>query len=118
MGFGPKMPDVAAGVEAVKGLIAMQYPDRATPQTLNVIASIADVLLAAGAALSFDNIERFLNNPTWREEMLQRHPHRPEQWNPYRNRPIAPQELDDNFAWILHERLQANRASTYLGNDE
>ena len=67
MGFGPKAPSVDSGVQAVKDLIELLYPERATPAVLELFAASARALLTAKAALSFENIQRFWQDPEWRE---------------------------------------------------
>jgi len=107
MGFGPNLPDTHQAVRAVLDIVSLLYPERATDEALAVLQAIASVVLQAKAPMSFESIQRFLDTPDWREQLLERAPEERPAWDRYRGQAIAPAALDPNFAWLLTDRLQA-----------
>lgn len=107
MGFGPKAPDAAAARQAVRDLIALLYPERATPAALDALERLTAALLEAKVPLSFARIQQFLADPNWRQWVLERAPAARPAWEPYAGRTIAAEELDPDFAWLLADRLAA-----------
>lgn len=108
MGFGPKAPDVESGVQAVRDLIELLYPDRATDRVLELMGETARALLTAKAALTFENIGRFWQNPAWRRDIMSRWatplsgP-----WDVVGHRPADPRDLDPDFGWLINDRIQS-----------
>ncbi|MCY0897416.1 MAG: hypothetical protein OWU33_00535 [Firmicutes bacterium] len=119
MGFGPRTPDVESGVNAVKDLIALLYPERATPQALALFEHSARLLLQARAALTFENIARLWQDPVWRQWLLDRASPTPDAafWQPYRDRAVALAELDADFDWLIKDRLAQNEEFWRNAND-
>lgn len=110
MGFGPRMPDIESGVKAVTDLIELLYPERSTPEAIEWLAASARALLSARAALTFANIDRFWRDPDWRKWILDRVPQAtPGPWDAYRQQSVAPSDLDQNFGWLVQDRLEATR---------
>lgn len=108
MGFGPKVPDAASGASRVREIVALLYPERATPAALDWFERLARVLLESREELSFSHILRFLVDPDWRREVLSKSPAGDNPWPAFGDRPIAPAELDPDFAWLLEDRLAAD----------
>lgn len=108
MGFGPKASSVDAGVQAVRDLIELLYPDQATPKVLDLFGETARALLTAKAALTFENIDRFWQNPEWRQWVRERWPEPlPGPWDSYAGQAVEPKELDPDFGWLIADRLAA-----------
>lgn len=109
LGFGPKAPDVDSGVQAVKDLIALLYPDRATDRVLDLFASSARALLTAKAALSFENIARLWRDPDWRAWIMDRWDKPLEgPWTEREGEVVEPDSLDPDFGWLIADRLSAS----------
>lgn len=109
MGFGPKAPDVNAGVQAVKNLIELLYPDRASRSVLELLGSSARALLTAKAPLTFENIARFWQDPDWRQWIMDRWPESlTGPWNDITGA-VEPEELDPDFGWLLADRIAAGK---------
>ncbi|MCY0878320.1 MAG: hypothetical protein OWU84_05215 [Firmicutes bacterium] len=111
MGFGPKAPDVESGVQAVKDLIALLYPERATPKVLHLVGESARLILEAKAALTFENIARVWRDPEWRQWLLGRTSSEATAafWNPYGSQALDPAALDSDFGWLIADRLKATQ---------
>lgn len=108
MGFGPKPPSVDAGVEAVQNLIELLYPDRADPDVLALLGASARALLTARASLTFGNIARFWQDPEWRTWIMTRWPTPiAGPWDAVGTRAVEPSELNQNFGWLVADRLAA-----------
>ncbi|MHB1610289.1 MAG: hypothetical protein ACYCT0_01200 [Sulfobacillus sp.] len=112
MGFGPKASDPESGAQAAVDIINMLYPERSTPRSQEVLRSLALVILKAKAALSFDNMARFLSDPDWREDLLRRAGDQSPNWIDWHGRVILAQELDPDFAWLLNDRLKTLHEDT------
>lgn len=108
MGFGPTVPDRDEALRAIGEIVSALYPERATPSALAALKHVAATILAARAPLSFQTIDRFLRDPDWRAFLLSRAPDQAPDWASTAGRPIAPQALDPDFAWLLQDRLAAN----------
>ncbi len=107
MGFGPRLPDRDAAVQAIMDIVSLLYPERATPSALAVLSTIARALLTAGEPLAFQAIARFLNDPDWRQTVLKRVPDQASIWSAHAGQAIDPADLDIDFAWLLRDRLSA-----------
>lgn len=108
MGFGPQAPDVESGVRAVKDLIELLYPDRATTSALALFGETARALLSAKAPLTFENVDRFWKDPEWREWIMGRWPEAlPGPWEGHGGSAVDPADLDQDFAWLIQDRIQA-----------
>lgn len=105
MGFGPKAPDPQRGAQAVVDIVTTLYPERSTETCLLVLKSLAEALLVARAALSFETMAKFLADPAWRQDILGRVPNPDPRWNTWDGKPIDPDMLDPDFAWLLRDRL-------------
>ena len=111
MGFGPKAPDIESGVKAVQDLIELLYPERAKRPTLTLFGQCARALLTAKAPLTFENIERLLTDPEWRSWIQNRWPDPVTgPWDGTESAVINPADLDENFNWLLKDRINANRS--------
>lgn len=108
MGFGPRARDREAARTAIRELIEVLYPERATPAALHVLDQMATLLLDNGAPLSFRSMHRLLENPAWREELLTRSPDTRAFFSPYTGQAIDAATLDPDFAWLLADRLSAD----------
>ena len=108
MGFGPKAGSVEDGVQAVRDLMELLYPERAGAEVLDLVGSTARALLTAKAALSFENIQRFWIDPAWRDWILAR-PDKPlpGPWDAHRGQPVDPASLNPDFGWLIRDRLSA-----------
>ncbi|MDA8194340.1 MAG: hypothetical protein M0Z53_10130 [Thermaerobacter sp.] len=117
MGFGPKARDIASGVDAVKQIVALLYPERSTDQALAMLSALAEVLLTAQVPLSFEHMARFLRDPAYRHWALQRLPEPLDGfWTLYAGRAVPEQALDPDFAWLLADRLQTAREQAGLAD--
>lgn len=105
MGFGPKSPDPQQGAQAVVDIVTTLYPEHSTETCLEVLRSLAESLLVARAALSFETMAKFLADPAWRKDILNRLPNPDSRWTPWDGKPIDPDVLDRDFAWLLRDRL-------------
>jgi hypothetical protein len=108
MGFGPRARDREAARTAIRELIEVLYPERATPGALRVLDQMATLLIDNGAPLSFRSMARLLGNPDWRGSLLTRSPDTCAFFAPYAGRAIDAEWLDPDFAWLLCDRLQAD----------
>lgn len=108
MGFGPKAGSVEGGVQAVRDLIELLYPERAEAEVLDLVGSTARALLTAKAALSFENIQRFWIDSEWRDWILARakDPLRGP-WDAHRGQGVDPESLNPDFGWLIRDRLSA-----------
>jgi hypothetical protein len=112
MGFGPKARSVDAGVEAVQNLIALLYPERATPEVLELLGASTRALLTAKAALTFENIARFWEDPEWRAWIISRwEAPLPGPWDNAGTHTVSPAELNQHFGWLIADRIAAGRES-------
>lgn len=105
MGFGPKASDPQQGAQAVVDIVTTLYPEHSTETCLQVLRSLAESLLVARAALSFETMARFLADPNWRKDILSRIPSPDPRWDAWDGEPIDPELLDRDFAWLLRDRL-------------
>ena len=108
MGFGPKATSVDDGVQAVRDLIELLYPERADAAVLDLVGSTARALLGAKAALSFENMQRFWIDPEWRDWILARLP-APlgGPWDARRGEAVNLDSLHPDFGWLIRDRLSA-----------
>lgn len=107
MGFGPTQPDAASAARAVRSIIELLYPERATPHALHVLDQLVGTLLRAKVPISFTMMQRFLQDPKWRAEILSTLPGDSQTWSSYEGRSIDSDALDPNFGWLLRDRLAA-----------
>ncbi len=108
MGFGPKMTSVESGVQAVRDLIELLYPERATDKALSLLEYSTRALLSARAALTFENIDRFWRDPQWRSEIMQRWSQPiPGPCDSHDNQALVPDTMDKDFGWLIRDRIQA-----------
>lgn len=116
MGFGPKTPSVESGVQAVKALIELLYPEHATVGALSLLEHSTRALLSAKAALTFENIDRFWRDPQWRTEIMRMWPERISgPWDAHDNEALLPDAMDKDFGWLIRDRIQA--AQSFLPED-
>jgi len=108
MGFGPRARDRDAARAAIRDLLTLLYPERATDSALRVIDRLATLLLDNGAPLSFRSMARVLADAAWRASLLARSPDSRPFFEPYTGLVIAPRDLDPDFAWLLSDRLEAS----------
>ncbi|NMP21324.1 hypothetical protein [Sulfobacillus harzensis] len=108
MGFGPKTSSIESGVQAVRDLIDLLYPERATPTVLDLFGQSARALLTAKAALTFENIDRFWRDPAWRD-WIQARWAKPISgpWESLSGQAVDPTDLDPDFGWLIADRLAA-----------
>lgn len=119
MGFGPKVSTVESGVQAVKGLIELLYPKRATPTVLSLIEHSARALLSANVALTFENIDRFWRDPDWRAEVKRRWPQPiTGPWDAHDQEVLVPDTMDTDFGWLIQDRIQATQTFLEEGSHE
>ncbi|PSR20967.1 MAG: hypothetical protein C7B45_12790 [Sulfobacillus acidophilus] len=117
MGFGPKASSVESGVRAVKDLIELLYPEHATASSLSLVEHSTRALLSAGAALTFENIDRFWRDPKWRAEIMKLWPEPISgPWDSHDNQVLSPDALDKDFGWLLRDRIQATQS--FLPDEE
>ncbi len=109
MGFGPKAPDPQSGAQAVVDVVTTLYPEHSTPGCVSVLKSLAQTLLSAKAALSFETMAKFLDDPDWRQDILARVSHPDPRWDQWAGQSIVPDSLDPEFAWLLRDRLNTLR---------
>jgi hypothetical protein len=108
MGFGPRARDEEAARQAVRDIVELLYPDRATPSCLDVLDRLAVALWRGGRRISFEAMARFLADPKFRAEVLDGTAEAG-RWTSWAGRPIAPESLDADFAALLSDRLTASR---------
>lgn len=122
MGFGPTAPDVESGVEAVKNLMELLYPEYATTEVLNLFEASARALLTAKAPLTFENINRLWRDPAWRQWIMERWPSRlAGPWDKYAQIPVDPHDLNPAFGALIQDRITASAAlvdESHAGADE
>jgi hypothetical protein len=106
MGFGPRARNEEAARQAVRDIVELLYPERATAECLAVLDRLAVALWRGGRPVSFPAMARFLADPTYRAKVLDQSPEAP-RWAPWGDRPIAPETLNADFAALLSERLAA-----------
>jgi len=112
MGFGPKLPDVESGVEAVTHLISLLYPEHATPRALDLLGHTTRALLAANVPLTFAALDRFWRDGEWRQWVMGRwRAPLAGPWDGLGPAGLAPDTLDADFGWILADRLSTLRES-------
>lgn len=108
MGFGPKTPDIESGVQAIKEIVTLLYPEHSTAHCLDTLAAIARAILMAQASLSFETIDQFLRNPEWRQWVLDRTTADIQKaWGFAQGQVLDPNQLDQDFGWLLRDRLDA-----------
>lgn len=108
MGFGPKPSSVTAGVQAVRDLIELLYPERASKNTLKVLEDTTRALLTAKVPLSFENMDRFWRDVAWRQFVLARiETDREGPWDAYPATGVSPATVDQNFGWLIDDRLNS-----------
>lgn len=111
MGFGPKAGSVETGVQAVRDLMELLYPDAVSPQVLDLFGETARALLTAKAALSFENLDRFWQDATWRAWIASRWPSPlTGPWDAYPDQSVNPADLNPQFGALIADRIRASQA--------